>query len=122
MTPLSKPLLIFDGDCAFCRAWIERWRRASRNAVDTAPYQEVAGRFPAIGSERFAHAVHLIETDGSWSSGAGAVLRSLAHGRRARALWWLYRRVPAFRAVSEWSYRLVADHRDRLSVIGRRRT
>ena len=21
-----KPLLIFDGDCHFCRRWIERWR------------------------------------------------------------------------------------------------
>jgi hypothetical protein len=96
-----------------------RWRRSTRGAVDDAPYQEVAARFPAIATGAFARAVHLIETDGSWSSGAEAVLRSLAHGRRARGCWWLYRRVPPFAAVSEWVYRLVASHRGAFSTLTR---
>lgn len=99
--------------------WIVRWRRATRDAVDAAPYQEVAARFPAIAADAFARAVHLIEPDGSWSSGAEAVLRSLAHGRRARGWWWLYRRVPPFAAVSEWAYRLVATHRGAFSTLTR---
>ena len=115
----ERPLLVFDGDCEFCRAWIARWRRATRGAVDAAPYQEVAARFPAIAAGAFARAVHLIEPDGSWSSGAEAVLRSLVHGRRARRWWWLYRRVPPFAAASEWVYRFVAGHRGVFSALTR---
>ena len=25
-----KPLLIFDGECHFCRQWIERWKQRDR--------------------------------------------------------------------------------------------
>ena len=32
--PLARPLMIFDGDCEFCRAWIARWRQYTGTAVD----------------------------------------------------------------------------------------
>ncbi len=113
--PASKPLLVFDGDCGFCRKWIGRWRRATLDLVDYAPYQEVAERFPEIPRAAFEHAVQLIETDGSVSSGALAVFRALAtvpgRGGALRA----YRRFPAFAAASERLYRGVASHRPLLS-------
>ncbi len=118
MKPPRNPLLIYDGDCGFCRAWIARWQRATGDEVEYAPYQEVAERFPEIPRERFAEAVHLIEPDGSWTRGAEAVFRSLAHAPGGGAWSWLYRHVPAFAAVSEWAYRQVARHRpafDRLT-------
>ena len=40
----AKPLLIWDGDCDFCRKWVDRWRHVTRDRVDYAPYQEVAQR------------------------------------------------------------------------------
>ena len=49
--PPPKPLLIFDGDCHFCRRWIERWREITAGAVEYAPSQEVAERFPEIPRE-----------------------------------------------------------------------
>ena len=48
-----KPLLIFDGNCHFCRRWIERWRELTAGAVEYAPSQEVAERFPEIPREAF---------------------------------------------------------------------
>ena len=111
---VSRPLLVYDGACDFCRRWIVRWRRASGGHVDDAPYQEAVARFPGIGPERFKAAVHLIEPDGRVSQGAEAVVRSLAY----RPGWgwplWLYLRVAPFAALSEWGYRLVARHRGRL--------
>src|SRR5207249_1522092 len=58
--PLSKPLMIWDGECHFCRRWIERWREITAGEVDYATYQEAADRFPEIPLEQFQRAVGLI--------------------------------------------------------------
>jgi len=75
--PPTKPLLIWDGECAFCRLWIERWREITAGKVDYAPYQEVADRFPEISREEFTRAMALVEPDGETFFAAEAVYRSL---------------------------------------------
>jgi len=109
--PPPAPLLVWDGDCAFCRAWIARWRRATGDRVHYATYQEVAARFPEIPVERFRRAVHLIEPDGRVSSGAEAVYGSLALAPRGGWALALYRGFPPFAWASEAAYRRIADHR-----------
>ena len=49
----TTPLMIWDGDCHFCRHWIERWRVVTGGLVDYAPYQDVAAQFPEIPPEQF---------------------------------------------------------------------
>jgi len=46
-------VLIFDGDCTFCRSWVARWQQATGDRVEYAPSQDVAERFPEIPRERF---------------------------------------------------------------------
>ena len=111
MDSLPRPLLVFDGDCGFCRAWIERWRRTIGDRLEVAPYQEVADRFPDIPRERFARAVQLVLPDGSHFEAAEAVYRSLALAPGGGAPLTLYRHVPLFAPASEWCYRLIAGHR-----------
>ncbi len=113
--PGTRPLLVFDGECGFCRRWIERWRAATGERVDYAPYQEVAERFPEVPHDAFERAIQLVDTDGTVYSGAEAALRALATvpGRGAALL--AYRRVPGFAAVAERVYRAVAAHRTILS-------
>jgi len=103
----SKPLLIFDGNCHFCRRWIERWRELTGGAVEYASSQEVARRFPEIPPEAFDKSVQFIQTDGTVYSGAEAVIRSL--GRK----WmiWCYERLPGFAPITETAYGLVARNR-----------
>jgi predicted DCC family thiol-disulfide oxidoreductase YuxK len=118
VTAPEKPLLVYDGDCGFCRKWVMRWRRRIGDRLDYAPFQQVAERFPEIPPERFRHAVHLRLADGRWARGAEAVFLSLSHAPGGGALRWMYERVPGFAAVSEGCYRLVAGHRagfDRLT-------
>ncbi|MEK7824149.1 MAG: lipase maturation factor family protein, partial [Candidatus Eisenbacteria bacterium] len=118
-TAPGKPLLLYDGECSFCRAWIARWRRVIGERIEYAPYQDAASRVPAIPRERFAHAVHLVEPDGRHSQGAEAVFRSLAHAPGHGWGLWLYRFLPGFAPASEWCYRRVARHRpafDRLTA------
>ncbi len=104
--------MIFDGDCHFCRRWVERWRQSTGDSIDYAPYQQVAGQFPEIPPDDFKLAVQLVEPGGVRSRGAEAVFRSLAHARRGRWMLWCYRRVPFTRPATEAAYRLIAAHRD----------
>ena len=107
----SKPIVIFDGDCGFCRAWIARWKVYTGDRVDYAPYQEVHDEFSHIPVENFRKAVHLVEPDGAISSGAKAVLRTLTYAPSKRWLFWLYQNIPGFAAISEFTYIRIATHR-----------
>jgi predicted DCC family thiol-disulfide oxidoreductase YuxK/uncharacterized membrane protein YphA (DoxX/SURF4 family) len=120
-SPPSKPLLVFDGDCQFCRRWIARWKNATGDAVDYIPFQDesVASQFPEIPREDFEQAVHLILPDGSVSRGAEAVFGSLAEGGSYRWLLRLYRKAPTFADLSELLYDEVALHRTALSKLDR---
>ena len=103
--------MIFDGDCGFCRVWIEYWKRLTGDRVDYEPYQKVGGQFPDIPTERFARAVHLALPDGRVVSGAEAVLQTLAFVPGRGWPLALYRHLPGFASVSEWLYRFIAAHR-----------
>ncbi len=114
-----KPLLLYDGDCGFCRRWVARWIGATGEAVEYAPYQEAAGRFPEIPITEFKQAVQLLEPEGGVYRGAEAVFRLLARSGAKRWPFWCYRQVPGFAAISERAYRFVADHRKGFSKLDR---
>ena len=113
--PAERPVLLFDGDCAFCCAWAEHWRIAAGDRIDFAASQTVGGRFPEISPADLERAVHLISPTGQVYSGAGAILRvrSLAIQRT----WWqsAYESVPGVAAVAELVYRFIARHRKSLA-------
>jgi lipase maturation factor 1 len=107
----AHPLLIFDGDCSFCRLWIDFWKQLTGDHLAYAPYQEAAAQFPQIPIEDFQRAVHLILPDGEVLSAAHAVFRSLAFVPKYAWMLWAYHHIPSFAAISEWAYRQVAAHR-----------
>jgi lipase maturation factor 1 len=109
--PLAKPLMIWDGECHFCKRWIERWREITAGKVDYTTYQEAAARFPEIPIERFKRAVAFIEPDGEAFFAAEAVYRSLRYRSSRKWLTWSYYHVPGFAAVSETAYKLIARNR-----------
>ncbi|MFP4473451.1 MAG: thiol-disulfide oxidoreductase DCC family protein [Candidatus Omnitrophota bacterium] len=111
----TRPVMLYDGDCAVCRRWIRRWQGLTGKRVEYQPYQQTIGRYPQLSREQCAHAVQLIRPDGTVVSGARAVLESLSSAGRWRWLLWMYERVPLFGRVCEWVYRLIARHRPLLS-------
>lgn len=121
-TDTSLPLLVYDGECDFCRFWIDRWRPLTGDRVEYAPFQEVAGRFPEIPRERFEKAVQLILPGGQVCGGAQAVFRLFTYVPGAGRWYWMYEKIPGFSSLSEWLYRLVAKHRNFFSrlVVGLR--
>ena len=90
MKQTTKPLLIYDGDCGFCRRWIARWQSLTGDRVEYAPFQQVASEFPEIPREQFEASVQFIEPSGKISSGAEAVFRTLAYAPGKRWTLWMY--------------------------------
>jgi predicted DCC family thiol-disulfide oxidoreductase YuxK len=111
MTHPTRPVLLFDGACTFCRAWIPRWRHITGDRVEYVASQDAAGRFPAISPEALARAVHLVEPSGRVSQGAEAVFRSLASVPSRGWALALYRWLPGFAPVSEACYAWIARRR-----------
>ena len=106
----AKPTVVFDGNCSFCRRWVERWRNLTEDRVEYIPYQEAGGRFPKIPTKKFAKSVHLIEPNGAATYGAEAVLELLAITGRKWPLA-LYDDMPRLAKAADWGYEKVAAHR-----------
>jgi hypothetical protein len=98
----SKPLLIYDGKCGFCKIWLDYWRRLTGDRVEYAPSQEVGGEYPQIPKEDFSLGVQLVRPDGSVSKNAAAVFETLGHEEFYKPL----------APVWEWGYGIIARHRD----------
>lgn len=117
--PPPKPLMIWDGDCHFCRLWIERWREMTGEEVDYATSQEVAERFPEIPRDQFQESVVFIDQDGEVFFAAAAVYRSLRCRSYKKWMSWSYDRIPGFAAISEFAYGFIARHRGFSSAMTR---
>src|SRR6266704_5128673 len=117
--PPPKQLLIWDGDCDFCRLWIERWRDITMGKVDYTTYQKATDRFPEIPPDEFNCSLVLIQPNGTVVFAAEAVYRSLTYRRSREWLAWSYDHVPGFAAVSEAGYGLIARHRKFASTVTR---
>jgi predicted DCC family thiol-disulfide oxidoreductase YuxK len=110
---------MWDGECDFCRLWIERWREITAVKIDYATYQEAAGRFPEISTDQTQRSIAFIEPNGKTFFGAEAVYRSLAFRRSPQWLAWSYDHIPGFAGVSETGYGFIARHRKFASAVTR---
>ena len=90
--PDDRPVMLYDGKCAFCRRWVGRWQSMTGEAVRYEPFQEAGGKFAGIDTDDLGRAVHLVEKDGNVSRGAEAVFRCLAIGGWNRWMNWAYER------------------------------
>ncbi len=115
----ERPLLVYDGDCSFCRLWIERWKTTTGDQVRYEPFQQVASQFPEIPREEFTRSVQLILPSGEVFSAAHAVFRALAFARGHGWMLWLYRRVPGVALASEGAYGFIARRRNPLYKLTR---
>lgn len=113
------PVLVFDGDCGFCRYWVDYWRALTGDRVVYRPYQEVAADYPAVPRAAFAGAIHLFRPDGSSARGAAAAFEVLATVP-GRGLWRrLYHALPPYAWAAERAYDLVARHREAAARVSR---
>lgn len=117
MPRAERPTLLWDGDCAFCAHWIERWKGWTGAAVDYRPYQEALDDFPEVREDDCRRAVQLVLPDGRVFAAAHAVFQTLALAGRGAGLVRLYERSGLFRWCTEATYRFVAHNRGWLPKI-----
>jgi len=107
-------VLLFDGDCGFCRRSVAKWQKWAHRSVDFQPYQAVdlPEQFPETDEAECQRSVVLIDisTRRKWIS-AAAAFRVLSTNPWLRWLDWIYQKVPFFKPFSEASYQLVARNR-----------
>ncbi len=108
---LHRATLVFDGDCSFCRAWVEYWRQFSGSGVEYLASQEIGDRFPDFPRKDFVSSVQLFLPDGEVRSGAHAAFSLFALAPGKNWMLWMYLHVPGFAWITEFAYRIVARHR-----------
>jgi lipase maturation factor 1 len=115
MNQSKKPVMLYDGDCGFCKKWIKKWEKMTQDKVIYHPYAEVKEAYPNIKEEACRKAVQLIMPDNNAYSGAHAVFKTLCLAEKNKSLLWLYEHLPLFGPISEFAYKLIAKHRGKLS-------
>jgi len=105
------PLLIYDGDCSFCRMWVDYVKCCTGEGIFCAPSQQVGSAFPEIPLQNFKASAQFVDEDGQVSSGAHAIFRALSYSPRKRWMLWCYLHLPLFAPISESSYRWIAGRR-----------
>lgn len=112
----TRPVVIYDGECSFCRKQIMRiGRRAPAETFEFVPLQnaDLIDRFPQLYGEDLESALHVIETDGTIHAADAAVYR-IARRVPGWSRWtWLYH-VPGARPLFRFVYRWISSHRGRL--------
>ena len=106
----STNILIWDGQCGFCKFWKTRWQRKTGAKIQFKTYQECGEDFSDIPLKEFKKASRLIEKDGQIYSGPDSAYRSLWHS--GNKTWHkLYHSQAWFRYLSDHSYNHIAKNR-----------
>ncbi len=110
--------LLYDGECAVCRRWIEYYRQLTRERVHYLPYQDNYAQFAPLTAEDCRQSIQYISSDGTVrASGAGAAFATLASVPSKQYWWRWYCAVSFFRYLSEKVYRFCANHRSLLALV-----
>ncbi|SEG89199.1 Predicted thiol-disulfide oxidoreductase YuxK, DCC family [Thermomonospora echinospora] len=114
MTAGGRPVLVYDGDCAFCTGCVRFVERRVPTGARLVPFQFTDLDALGIAPERAAREIVWVDCDGRRYGGAQAVARLLMD---AGGPWWplgALIRIPPLRWAAHGVYRLVAANRHRL--------
>ncbi len=108
----DHPVLIFDGDCGFCRRSVGWLHRRVPGSFEAVPYQtssRVESR-PELSREACREEVKLLLEDGRILGGAEVFFHLLGRRPLLRPLRWLYR-LPLLHGAADAVYRWIARRR-----------
>jgi predicted DCC family thiol-disulfide oxidoreductase YuxK len=114
MAQEAAPLLVYDGDCAFCRRAVTVALSRMKVACRAVPWQEVDLAALGLTAEQAAEAVWWVEPGGRKVKGHEAVAAALRHGRPALRPVGRLLEAPALNSLAAAGYDLVARNRHRL--------
>ena len=114
---MTRPVLIYDGDCPVCRSAVDRIRKNS--APDAFEFfscqsEDLSRRFPQVPKSACLEAMHLILPGGTVLAGEQAAPEILSRLRRWRWAAVLFR-LPGAQILSRVVYRWFAGRRHSVS-------
>ncbi|HEX8698931.1 MAG TPA: lipase maturation factor family protein [Myxococcaceae bacterium] len=117
---LTRPVVLYDKDCGFCRRWVARWQARTEGRVHFTPARPALRWLFGIRKKDARRAMQLIEASGAIFQGAEAAFRMLLFSPRRRTRW-LARLglLPGVRTVASGVYRVIANHRPMASRVDR---
>lgn len=117
---LTRPVLLFDGGCGFCRQWVgrlARWDRAGRIALVPSQERATVPGLPRLEDVDLDRAMHFVTPDGRVTRGARTLpdmLRYLPGGALLRPLLM----IPGVLAIGDRIYYRIAANRHSLGCGG----
>ena len=114
-----RPVLVWDGECGFCKRCVLWIRSRVGEGLECVPYQELGERFPELDRAACAKAVQLVEGNGKITQGAEACYRAMSLAAGWGWPLFLHRFLPGFDFVSEVGYSLVARNRTTVSRLSK---
>ena len=117
--PPGNHVLVFDGDCSFCRASVEFVQRNSKVTMVLIPFTELSktGLLYQLGPAEVAASSHYITPEGQEYHGGEAMIRAFQQvpGGRILGIFHLW----GLNFVREITYSLVANNRRSFSRLTR---
>lgn len=111
---MTRPVLVFDGDCAFCTSCVRLLEKRIRPDAEIVAYQLTDLSELGLTEEQAAEAVQWVGPEGRIRSGHEAIAATLG---AAGAFWRGVGRfllLPGISWIAAQIYRLVAANRHRL--------
>lgn len=110
----DEPVLVYDGDCAFCTRAVELALNQMKVACRAVPWQRADLAALGLTQEEVTEAVWWVEPGGTKVKGHRAVAAALRHGRPAARSAGRLLDAPWAEKVAAAGYDLVARNRHRL--------
>ena len=111
---MDRPLLVFDGDCAFCTRSVRFVERRIRRRPRIVAWQSLDLAELGLTQEQCELAVQWIGDDDSRAEAHVAVARTLVFGGRGWAVLGRIILLPGIRGLAAVVYRWIARNRHRM--------
>ena len=111
---MEGPLLVFDGDCAFCARSVRFVEKRIRRHPEIRSWQSLDLDTLGLTQAECEEAVQWVGADGQRASAHLAVARTLIHGGRGWAILGRVVLLPGIRSLAGVVYRWIARNRHRM--------
>ncbi|MFJ3705189.1 MULTISPECIES: thiol-disulfide oxidoreductase DCC family protein [unclassified Streptomyces] len=110
----TRPVLIYDGDCAFCTSSVRFAERRLRPRCGISPWQFADLDVLGVTQERAEYELLWVTPAGAVHGGVQAVAKLLQDAGRGWVVPGVLLSLPPFRWIAHGVYRLVANNRERM--------
>ncbi len=107
------PVLIFDGDCAFCSSSARLLRKITQNKIALEPYQFLNLKDYDLTEEQTSKSVYFVTKSETFSA-AKAIAKCLMAAKTPWSIAGFLMNIPVVISIAELVYVLVAKNRHRL--------